>query len=89
MNNLKISRIFKDAGKYSRTTKCFSRIKDITSFDSKFKDCPWRCVWQPSAVSVNDYALLVLTAIHINPLTGTLTDAEKCQVTENRNMLLL
>jgi len=36
------SRIFKDAGKYSRTTRCFSRIKDITSFDSKFKDNSWR-----------------------------------------------
>ena len=35
-------RIFKDAGKYSRTTRCFSRIKDITSFDSKFKDSSWR-----------------------------------------------
>jgi len=32
------SRIFKDAGKYSRTTRCFSRIKDITSFDCKFKN---------------------------------------------------
>ena len=43
MNNLKIySRIFKDAGKYSRTTRCFSRIKDKTSFDSKFKDNSWR-----------------------------------------------
>jgi len=31
-----------DAGKYSRTTRCFSRIKDIMSFDSKFKDSPWR-----------------------------------------------
>jgi len=27
------SRIFKDAAKYSRATTCFSRIKDITSFD--------------------------------------------------------
>jgi len=23
-------------------TRCFSRIKDKTSFDSKFKDSPWR-----------------------------------------------
>jgi len=36
------SRIFKDSGRYSRTTSCFSRIKDITSFDSKFKDNSWR-----------------------------------------------
>jgi len=36
------SRIFKDAGKYPRTTRCFSRIKDITSFDNKFKDSSWR-----------------------------------------------
>jgi len=27
-------RIFKDAGKYSRTTRCFSRIKDTTSFEA-------------------------------------------------------
>jgi len=25
----------------SRKTKCFSRIKDIASFDSKFKESPW------------------------------------------------
>ena len=31
-----------EAGKYSRTTRCFSKIKDITRFDSKFKDSPWR-----------------------------------------------
>ena len=36
------SRIFKDASKYSRTTRCFSRIKDKTGFDSKFKDNSWR-----------------------------------------------
>jgi len=36
------SRIFKDTGKYSRTTGAFSRIKDITGFDSKFKDNSWR-----------------------------------------------
>jgi len=36
------SRIFKDAGKYSRTTRCFSRIKDKTGFDSKFTDNSWR-----------------------------------------------
>jgi len=35
------SRIFKDARRYSRT-RPFSRIKDITSFDSKFKDNSWR-----------------------------------------------
>jgi len=34
--------MFKDAGKDSRTTRYFSRSKDITSFDSKFKDSPWR-----------------------------------------------
>jgi len=33
---------FENAGRYSRTTRCFSRIKDITSFDSKFKDNSWR-----------------------------------------------
>ena len=31
------SRTFKHAGKYSRKTKGFSRIKDIISFDSKLK----------------------------------------------------
>ena len=36
------SRIFKDAEKDSRTTRCFSRIKDKTRFDSKFKDSSWR-----------------------------------------------
>jgi len=34
--------MFKDAGSYSRTTKSFSRIKEITSFDSKFEDNSWR-----------------------------------------------
>jgi len=34
----KYSRIFKDTEKYSRTTRCFSRIKDETSFNSKSKD---------------------------------------------------
>jgi len=34
--------IFNDVGKYSRTTRYFSRIKDKTSFDSKFKDNSWR-----------------------------------------------
>jgi len=38
----KYSIIFKDAGTYSRTTRCFSIIKDITSFDRKFKDNSWR-----------------------------------------------
>jgi len=38
----KYSRIFKDTGNYSRTTRPFSRIKDITRFDSKFRDSPWR-----------------------------------------------
>ena len=36
------SRIFKDAGKYSRTTTCCSRINNITSFDSYFKNSSWR-----------------------------------------------
>ena len=36
------SRSFKDAGKCSRTTRWFWGIKDITSFDGKFKDSPWR-----------------------------------------------
>jgi len=35
-------RTFKDPGKYSGTTKCFSRIWDMTSIDSKFKERPWR-----------------------------------------------
>jgi len=39
---LKYSRIFKDGGNYSRTKRCFSIIKDITRFDSKFKDSSWR-----------------------------------------------
>jgi len=39
---LNYSRIFKDAEKNSRTTRCFSRIKDIARFQSKFKDSPWR-----------------------------------------------
>jgi len=38
---LKYSRIFKDGGNYSRTKRCFSIIKDITRFDSKFKDSSW------------------------------------------------
>jgi len=38
------TRTFKDAGKYSKTTKCFSWIKDITSFDSKSKESHW-CSW--------------------------------------------
>jgi len=45
MNSLKIIQEFKDAGRYSRTTSCFSRIKDVISFDSKyskFKDNSWR-----------------------------------------------
>ena len=43
MNNLqKLLKIFKDAGKHSRRTSCFSRIKDALSFDSKFKDNSWR-----------------------------------------------
>jgi len=42
LNVQKWSIIQKWTGKYSRTTRCFSRIKDITSFDSKFKDSPWR-----------------------------------------------
>jgi len=33
---------FQGSEKYSRTTKCFSRIKDIISFDSKLKESPWR-----------------------------------------------
>jgi len=36
------SRIFKDAGRFSRATRCFSMIKDKTSFDSKLKDNSWR-----------------------------------------------
>jgi len=39
---LNYSRIFKDAGKHSRTTRCFSRIKKITRSDSKCKDNSWR-----------------------------------------------
>ena len=35
MNNLTIQ-------EFSRTTRYFSRIKDIMSFDSKFKDSSWR-----------------------------------------------
>jgi len=38
----KYSRNIKDARKYSRITRCFSRIKDKTRFDSKFKDSSWR-----------------------------------------------
>ena len=41
-----------DGGKYSRTAKCFSRIKDITSFDSKFKESPWRS-WTSGNLSGN------------------------------------
>jgi len=33
---------FKDAGEYSRTTKRFPRIKDITNFDINFLESPWR-----------------------------------------------
>jgi len=36
------SRTLKGAGKYAKITKCFSRIKDITTFDRKFKENPWR-----------------------------------------------
>jgi len=47
MNNLNnCSRTFKDAGKYSRTTKCFSRIKDITTFQIQRKSLALKDVWQ-------------------------------------------
>ena len=41
MNSLKTIQEFSKTRKYSRPRNCFSRIKDITSFDSKFKDSPW------------------------------------------------
>jgi len=36
------SRILKDARKFSRITKCFSRIKDIFNFNIKLKESSWR-----------------------------------------------
>jgi len=39
---LKIFKNFQGRRKYSRTTRCFSRIKDIPRCDSKFKDSSWR-----------------------------------------------
>jgi len=42
MNNLNLFKNFQGHRKIFRTTRCFSRIKDIMSFDSKFKDNSWR-----------------------------------------------
>jgi len=46
------SRTLKDAWKYSRTTRCFSRIMDKTSFDSKLKVSPWRLRTSGNLMSV-------------------------------------
>ena len=72
------SRIFKDVGRYSRTTRCFSRIKGITSFISKFKDNSWRSRTSGNlsyatvkcACSINLIKIKAITALPLDRLGG-------------------